>query len=87
VPTALAIVALLVFSGLIKPALKAATATPVGRQLDAVVADPLAPPEPSATLALASPQSEKHLADARALARQNPAAVAHIVRDWVSREA
>jgi flagellar M-ring protein FliF len=85
VPTALAIVALLVFSGLIKPALKAATATPVGRQLDAVVSDPI-DAAPAHTLALASPQSEKTLADARALAKQNPAAVAHIVRDWVSKE-
>ena len=87
VPTALVVVALLVMTGLIKPALKAAGSSPVGRQLDAVVADPLAPPLPSAPLALASPQSEKTLADARALAKQNPAAVAHIVRDWVSREA
>jgi len=86
VPAALVIVALLVVSGLIKPALKAATATPVGGQLDAVVADPLTPPQPNAPLALASPQSEKTLADARALAKQNPAAVAHIVRDWVSKE-
>jgi flagellar M-ring protein FliF len=86
VPAALALVALLVMSGLIKPAFKAATATPVGTRLDAVVNDPLAAPQPSAPLALASPQSEKHLADARALAKQNPAAVAHIVRDWVSKE-
>jgi flagellar M-ring protein FliF len=87
VPGALVIVALLAFAGLIKPALKAASASaPVGRQLDAVVGDPLTPPQQSAPLALASPQSEKHLADARALAKQNPAAVAHIVRDWVSKE-
>ena len=72
----------------IKPALKAATvAKPVGGQLDAVVADPLTPPQPHAPLALGSPQSEKTLADARALAKQNPAAVAHIVRDWVSKDA
>ena len=85
---ALVLVALLVMSGLIKPALKAATvAKPVGGQLDAVVADPLTPPQPHAPLALGSPQSEKTLADARALAKQNPAAVAHIVRDWVSKDA
>ncbi|HSW24956.1 MAG TPA: flagellar basal-body MS-ring/collar protein FliF [Burkholderiaceae bacterium] len=86
VPAALVLVALLVVSGVIKPALKAAGSSPVGRQLDAVVADPLAPPLPSAPLALASPQSEKTLADARALAKQNPAAVAHIVRGWVSKD-
>jgi flagellar M-ring protein FliF len=86
VPAALVLVALLVMSGLIKPAFKAATTTPVGGRLDAVVNDPLAVPQPSAPLALGSPHSEKHLADARALAKQNPAAVAHIVRDWVSKE-
>ena len=83
---ALVLVALLVMSGLIKPAFKAATATPVGSRLDAVVSDPI-DAAPAQTLALASPQSEKTLADARALAKQNPAAVAHIVRDWVSKEA
>ena len=85
VPAALVIVALLAFSGLIKPALKAATATPVGRKLDAVVSDPIdAAPQ---TLALSAPMADKQLHDARALAKQNPAAVAHIVRDWVSKEA
>ncbi|HEX6720892.1 MAG TPA: flagellar M-ring protein FliF C-terminal domain-containing protein, partial [Burkholderiaceae bacterium] len=85
VPAALVIVALLAFSGLIKPALKAATATPVGGKLDAVVSDPIdAAPQ---TLALSAPMADKQLQDARALAKQNPAAVAHIVRDWVSKEA
>ncbi len=85
VPAALVIVALLVMSGLIKPAFKAATATPVGRKLDAVVSDPIdAAPQ---TLALSAPMADKQLQDARALAKQNPAAVAHIVRDWVSKEA
>ncbi len=84
VPAALVIVALLVMSGLIKPAFKAATATPVGRKLDAVVSDPIdAAPQ---TLALSAPMADKQLQDARALAKQNPAAVAHIVRDWVSKE-
>jgi flagellar M-ring protein FliF len=85
VPGALVIVALLVMSGLIKPAFKAATATPVGGKLDAVVADPIH--TPAQTLALNAPMADKALQDARALAKQNPAAVAHIVRDWVSKEA
>ena len=86
VPAALVVVALLVMSGLIKPAFKAATATPVGGQLNAVVADPISS-TPAQTLALSAPMADKALQDARALAKQNPAAVAHIVRDWVSREA
>ena len=86
VPGALVIVALLVFSGLIKPALKAASAAaPVGGKLDAVVSDPI-DAMPAQTLALSAPMADKALQDARALAKQNPAAVAHIVRDWVSKE-
>jgi flagellar biosynthesis/type III secretory pathway M-ring protein FliF/YscJ len=34
-------------------------------------------------LALAAPQAERQLNDAREFAKQNPAAVANIVRDWV----
>jgi flagellar biosynthesis/type III secretory pathway M-ring protein FliF/YscJ len=86
VPAALALVALLVVLGIIKPALKAA-ATTVGQKLDTVVADPLQPPTPTPTLALTAPHAEKALNEARALAKQNPAAVAHIVRDWVNNEA
>jgi flagellar M-ring protein FliF len=86
VPAALVLVALLVVSGVIRPALKTAATTTVGRQLDAVVADPLANPQlgAAAPLALAAPLADKHLNDARVLAKQNPAAVAHIVRDWVN---
>lgn len=85
VPTALVIVALLVVSGLIKPAFKAAAASSVGGKLDAVVGDPIATPS-APTLALSAPLADKHLQTARDLAKQNPAAVAHIVRDWVSKE-
>jgi flagellar M-ring protein FliF len=84
VPAALVLVALLVISGVIKPALKAAAGPSVGRQLDAVVADA---PEAPAPLALGAPSTDKQLSDARELAKQNPAAVAHIVRDWVSKDA
>jgi flagellar M-ring protein FliF len=90
VPAALVLVALLVVSGVIRPALKAATTTAVGQKLDAVVADPLANPQlgsAGAPLALSAPMADKHLNDARELAKQNPAAVAHIVRDWVNNEA
>ncbi|HWH82024.1 MAG TPA: flagellar basal-body MS-ring/collar protein FliF [Burkholderiaceae bacterium] len=82
VPAGLALVALLVFFGLVRPALKAALA-------------PRAPPAPGSTLkavvddaqvlpALPAPKSVQQLADARTLARDNPAAVAGIVRGWVN---
>ncbi|MBE7417760.1 MAG: flagellar M-ring protein FliF [Ideonella sp.] len=88
VPSALALVALLVVLGVIRPALKAA-GTVTGRRLDTVVSDPVPQPQlgQAAPLALAPPAAEKQLHDARELARQNPAAVASIVRDWVHNEA
>ena len=86
VPAALVLVALLVVSGVIKPAFKAAAGPTIGRQLDAVVAD--SPNQPLATpLALGAPLADKQLTDAREMAKQNPAAVAHIVRGWVGNDA
>jgi flagellar M-ring protein FliF len=84
VPAALVLVALLVVAGVIKPALKAAAGPTMGRQLDAVVSDTPSLPGPATPLALNAPASDKQLNDARELAKQNPAAVAHIVRDWVN---
>ncbi|MGK2899033.1 MAG: flagellar basal-body MS-ring/collar protein FliF [Burkholderiaceae bacterium] len=85
VPAALALIGMLVFFGLIRPALKAALApapAPArGATLNAVVDD--RPELP----ALPAPQSSQHLAGARALAKDNPAAVAGIVRGWVNGEA
>jgi len=86
VPAALVLVALLVVSGVIKPAFKAAAGPAVGGQLNAVVADTPNPPS-AAPLALGAPAADRRLSDARELAKQNPAAVAHIVRDWVSKDA
>jgi len=85
VPLALAFVALLVFLGLVRPALKASLAPPkpapaTGNNLQAVVDDPQDLP------ALPAPKSSVHLNGAKALARDNPAAVAGIVRNWVSGE-
>ena len=84
VPAALALVALLVYFGLLRPAFKSAFA-PRGRQgaeptLAAVVDDAQVLP------ALPAPKDNEHLLSARALARQNPAAVAGIVSGWVSGE-
>jgi flagellar M-ring protein FliF len=95
-PAALALVALVVVFALIRPAIKAATAPPVtevsavGGQLDAVVADDEKLPGltgPGGVPALEEPKVNAKLAwPARALAKDNPAAVANIVRGWVSGE-
>ena len=85
VPAGLALIGMLVFFGLIRPALKAALApapAPApGAKLSAVVDDTQELP------ALPAPRSSQHLAGARALAKDNPAAVAGIVRGWVNGEA
>ena len=84
VPMGLAVVAMLVFFGLVRPALKVALAPlpppEPGAQLSAVVDDPQVLP------ALLAPKSSGHLDSARALARENPAAVASIVSGWVNGE-
>jgi len=85
VPAGVALVAMLVFFGLVRPALKAALAprppAAPGATLSAVVDDEQVLP------ALPAPKSVEHLAQAKALAKENPAAVAGIVRGWVSGEA
>ena len=85
VPAGLVLIGMLVFFGLVRPALKAALApapAPApGAKLSAVVDDRQELP------ALPAPQSFQHLAGARALAKDNPAAVAGIVRGWVNGEA
>ena len=83
-PTGLALIGLLVFFGLLRPALKAALAprpAPApGSALTEVVDDANDLP------ALPLPKSVEHLHGARALAKENPAAVAGIVRGWVNGE-
>ncbi len=91
VPAALAFIGLLVVFGLVRPALKAAMAPPPpapGATLDAVVDDDQALPGlPAPDIkALAAPQSNERLEAARQMAKDNPAAVANIVRGWVSGE-
>jgi flagellar M-ring protein FliF len=89
-PLALALVALVVVTRLIRPALTAVLAPPPppapGSQLDEVVAGEAAllPPMPMPVLL---PPGQSASAEAvRALAKQNPGAVAHIVRGWVNGE-
>jgi len=84
VPAGLVIVGLLVFFGLLRPALKVALAAPrpaaPGSALTAIVDDANDLP------ALPAPKSVAHLVSARTLAKENPAAVAGIVRGWVNGE-
>jgi len=86
-PVGLAIVALLVFFGLVRPAMKAALVARPQRQaqlprpgsrLDAVVDE-----EPAYPPALGAPTVLRQIEGAKALAKDNPAAVAGIVRGWV----
>lgn len=89
--------AALVMLGLIRPAMKsmnqppvAATAESAGNQLDAIEADQPERPD-FAALTVADPAhpspSEQRLEDARKLTRDNPAAVANIVKAWMNGEA
>ncbi|NKI93113.1 flagellar basal-body MS-ring/collar protein FliF [Rhizobacter sp. SG703] len=96
VPASLALVAMVIVFGLIRPALKAALPQPVppadarGTTLDAVVDDAESLPKlgkESQVPMLESPRISPTLIAARAYAKDNPAAVASIVRDWVSGEA
>ena len=81
-PVGLAIVAVLVFFGLVRPAVKS-TFAPAhlarpGSRIEAVVDDePPYPPQ------LAAPAYLRQIEGAKALAKDNPAAVAGIVRGWV----
>jgi flagellar M-ring protein FliF len=94
VPGGLALVALLVFFGMVRPAMRTALAPPPppaaaaapGGTLNAVVDDAQSLPAPEVQ-ALAGPSSQALLNDARALAKGNPQAVAGIVRGWVNGEA
>jgi flagellar M-ring protein FliF len=83
VPGALAIVGLVVFFGLVRPGLKTLLTTPPlppGARLAAVEDEqPELPPVP----ALPAPRPNEHLEQAKLMAKQNPAAVAGILREWV----
>ncbi len=90
-PLALALVALVIVFKLIKPALAAVLAPPPppqpGSSLNEVVDGDAGA---AAQAALPAPQSSRHndrLLAARAMAKENPAAVASIVRGWVNGEA
>jgi flagellar M-ring protein FliF len=86
-PAALALVALVVAFGVVRPALKATlpathAAAARGGQLSVVADEAVALPG-GAPPRLEAPRNNERLASARAVAKDNPAAVANIVRDWV----
>jgi flagellar M-ring protein FliF len=89
-PLALALVALVIVFKLIKPALSALFAPPPapepGTQVSEVVGDPSGTQEVDTLPALQAPVHNSKLQAARAMAKQNPAAVANIVRGWVNGE-
>jgi flagellar M-ring protein FliF len=94
VPAALTLVALGLIFGVVKPTLSQALAPPKsdeeeakGQQLDAVVDDVDALPGRDGLPALEAPKENAKLEAARQLARDNPAAVANIMREWVNGEA
>jgi len=85
-PAALAVVALLIVFSLVRPALKAANASAApapGGNLNVVADEPVPRATPPA---LAAPRNDEHLEAARAIAKQNPAVVANVVRTWVNGE-
>ncbi len=86
-PLALALVALVIVFKLIKPAMTALLAPPPpppAPKLSEVVGDD--PEAPAVPGMLPPPSHVARLEAARALVKENPAAVAHIVRGWVSGE-
>jgi flagellar M-ring protein FliF len=86
-PAALVLVALIILFGFVKPALKAATpAAPAqGGKLNVVADDAVALPGGAPPM-LEAPRVDANLATARSVAKENPAAVANIVRGWVNGE-
>ncbi|OGA97780.1 MAG: flagellar M-ring protein FliF [Burkholderiales bacterium RIFCSPHIGHO2_12_FULL_69_20] len=91
-PAALTLVALMLLLGVVRPALRPdappAPPAPEPSTLDAVVDDTEALPGPTQAelLALEAPKVEKQLIDARALAKENPQAVANMMRAWIDGE-
>jgi flagellar M-ring protein FliF len=88
-PAALVLVALIILFGFVKPALKAAAPAPAARPQGGklnVVADNAVPLPSGNPPLLEAPRTAEHLATARSVAKENPAAVANIVRGWVKAE-
>ncbi len=86
---ALGLLAMFIVFGAIRPALKAASAVQIGSQVDAVV-DEVTELPAAEVPALPSPnevEAQQRIEQMRKLAKENPAAVANIVRSWVNKDA
>jgi flagellar M-ring protein FliF len=84
VPAGLVAVALLLVFAVVRPAMRQIEPPPVVQAPPVV--EKLPAPEEIETVDLAPPKAALQLTAARDLAKQNPAAVANIVRGWVSGE-
>jgi len=90
----LVLVALIAVFGMVRPAIKAANPPPpeaseAASQLDAVVDDDNELPAlgiDGGLPALSGPVANEKLERARLLARENPIAVANIMRNWINGE-
>jgi flagellar M-ring protein FliF len=84
-PAALTAVAVMLLFGVVRPALRPALPPRPEATLDATVDDAEALPGPTAQepLALEAPKVEHQLSEARTMARENPQAVANILRSWI----
>ncbi|RTL43973.1 MAG: flagellar basal body M-ring protein FliF [Burkholderiales bacterium] len=90
VPLAFVAIALIAVFGMIRPAIKAAAPLPPEDKpetVDEVVDDTELLPGADGMPKLEAPVHSEKLDRARSLARDNPVAVANIVRDWMSGEA
>jgi flagellar M-ring protein FliF len=86
VPLAFVAIALIAVFGMIRPAIKAAAPQPPEEKpetVDEVVDDTELLPGPDGMPKLEAPLHSDKLDRARALARDNPVAVANIMRDWM----
>ncbi|MBK9134426.1 MAG: flagellar M-ring protein FliF [Betaproteobacteria bacterium] len=88
-PLALGLVGLVIVFALLRPAMKQMFTPPPpapGAQVNEVVGGD-SPLDPASPPALAAPAGNDRIEAARRLAKENPAAVANIVRGWVNGEA
>ena len=86
VPIALALFGALVLLGLVRPLLKSRKAVP-GSQLNAIEGEALDRPAlPAPATDLTPTKEQVRMDQARALAKQNPIAVANIVKTWINGE-
>ena len=88
IPIGLALFGAIVLLGLVRPMIKNRKGNAVGGQLNAIEGDALDRPAlPAPSTELSPTQEQQRLEQARQLAKQNPIAVANIVKTWINGEA